>query len=147
MEKKLVSPKLPTVKYLENKVWELCKKITRLRYGDSCISCGKKATGKSLHTGHLFRKKFLPFQMKYDLRLLRPQDVYCNLRLKGNEAWYAVNLIRAEGPEYFLDIAEDIELYKGEQLDTKQKRGFLQNLIARYQGIYETESKVFPSSE
>lgn len=132
--KKQVS-KLPTVKSLESKVWLECKRIIRKLYGNKCISCGKPAEGKSLHTGHLFRKRFLPLQMKYDLRLLRPQCVYCNLRMKGNEAWYAVNLLRSEGPDYLLDIADDIKMFKDEPLDVKQKRVLLLSTLEKYKQL------------
>jgi len=130
---KVKKPKLLTIKYLERKVWTECKRIVRNKHIHTCISCGEEnLEGKNLQTGHLFREKFLPFQMKKDLRLLRPQCINCNLYRKGNEAWFATNLIRQEGADYLLDIAEDIEFYKGEELDTPQKRMFLTRLLERY---------------
>lgn len=127
--------KLPTVKSLEAKVWLECKRITRSRYDPICISCGKPASGKSLHTGHLFRKRYLPFQMKYDLRILRNQCVYCNLRMKGNEAHYAAEIVRVEGGQYLIDIVDDIKMFKDEELDVKQKRAFLEALLIRYKQL------------
>ena len=127
--------KLPTIKSLEAKVWIECRRIIRAYYGNECISCGKICYGKDQQTGHLFRKKFLPLQMKYDLRLLRIQCTYCNLRLMGNEANYAANLVKQQGGEYLVDIADDIAFYKGEELDTKQKRAYLENLLERYKGM------------
>lgn len=128
--------KLPTIKSVHNKVWKECKRIIRSKYIHTCISCGEEnLEGKNLQTGHLFREKFLPFQMKLDLRLLRPQCITCNLYKKGNESWYATNLIRQEGADYLLNIAEDIEFYKGEELDTAQKREFLIRLLDKYKLI------------
>lgn len=127
--------KLPTVKSLEARVWKECVRIIRNKYVHQCICCGKPVEGKQLHTGHYFRKKFIPIQMKYDLRLLRPCCSYCNLRLHGNLEWYSVNLIRQEGADYLLNIAEDIEFYKGEELDTAQKREFLTRLLDKYKSL------------
>lgn len=124
--------KLPTIKSLEAKVWKECVRIIRKKYDHTCIACSKPCQGKNLHTGHYFRKKFLPLQMKYDLRLLRPECSYCNLRLFGNLEWYTINLIKQQGADYLLDIAEDIEFYREEKLDTKQQRLFLQNLLEKY---------------
>lgn len=133
---KVNKPKLPTIKYLHGKVWKECKRIIRSKYIHTCISCGEEnLKGKNLQTGHLFRKKFLPFQMKLDLRLLRPQCITCNLYKKGNEAWYATNLIRQEGANYLLNIAEDIDFYKGEELDIPQKREFLVKLLTKYKKL------------
>ena len=124
--------KLPTIKSLEAKVWKECVRIIRKRYDHVCIACSKPAQGKNLHTGHYFRKKFIPLQMKYDIRLLRPECSYCNLRLYGNLEWYTINLIKQEGADYLLDIAEDIEFYKEEKLDVKQQREFLTRLLEKY---------------
>jgi predicted nucleic-acid-binding Zn-ribbon protein len=133
---KVNKPKLPTIKSLRNKVWKECVRIVRSKHIHTCISCGKEnLEGKDLQAGHLFREKFLPFQMKLDLRLLRPQCINCNLYRKGNEAWFATNLIRQEGADYLLKIAEDIEFYEKEELDTAQKREFLIRLLAKYKEL------------
>ena len=131
MEKKQVI-KLPTIKSLESKVWKECVRIIRSKYPHECISCGKKIEGKDLHTGHYFRKRFIPLQMKYDLRLLRCQCSYCNLRLHGNLEWYTVGLLKSESPSYILDIAEDVKFYKEEHLDVKQQRAYLQDKLEKY---------------
>lgn len=126
---------LPTVKYLQGKVWDECTRIIKAYYGNECISCGTKCYGKQLHTGHLFKERNLPMQMKYDLRLLRPQCLRCNRFIHGNESWYIVNLIRQQGGQYILDIVDDIEFYKEQELDTKQKRAFLENLLDKYKKL------------
>jgi len=124
--------KLPTIKYLQGKVWDECKRIIRAYYGNECVACGTKVYGSQLHTGHMFKEANLPMQMKYDLRLLRPECLRCNKFLNGNESWYMANVIRQQGGQYILDIVDDIEFYKKEELDTKQKRDFLENLLEKY---------------
>lgn len=124
--------KLPTIKSLEAKVWLQCKRIIRNKYPHQCVSCQKLIEGKDLHTGHYFRKKFIPLQMKYDLRLLRPQCPYCNMRKHGNLEWYTVHLLKHESSNYIIEIAEDIKFYENEPLDVKQQRAYLTNLLNKY---------------
>lgn len=128
--------KLPKIKTLENKVWLLCKEIIRLKYPHKCVTCQKDIEGKSLHTGHLFRKKFLPLQMKYDLRILRPQCPYCNLRMSGNESWYSWYIVKEHGADYFLQIGYDIQKYKKE-ISLPEKRQFLLSLVSEYEQIIQ----------
>ena len=92
--------------------------------------------GSALHTGHYFRKRYLPLQMKYDLRLLRPQCSYCNLRLHGNLEWYTIGLLREHPASYLLGIAEDIK--KTKILSTPEKRVFLLDLEQQYVTILES---------
>jgi len=59
---------------LEEKVWEHCKRVTRLRHGDTCYTCGACGLeGVNWQTGHGKPKGALPLRFKYDLRNLRPQ--------------------------------------------------------------------------
>jgi hypothetical protein len=131
--------KLPKVKTLEAKVWDLCRSITRIRYPNTCFTCGKEnLEGKQWHTGHFIKKRKLPFEMKYDLRILRPQCQYCNLRQNGNEGMYAINIIKTEGVEYLLEIDKDIKLFSSlEPMNQPQQREYLENLIISYKNILD----------
>lgn len=129
--------KLPKIKTLEAKVWLLCKEITRLRYPHKCVVCEKDIEGKRLHTGHLFRKKFIPLQMKYDLRILRPQCPFDNMRMHGNEAWYSWYIVKNHGADYFLQIGEDIKKYQKIELSLPEKRQFLLSLVSEYQQVIQ----------
>lgn len=125
--------KLVKIKTLEARIWKLCKEITRANYSHNCIACGKEnLEGIQLHTAHLFRKRFLPMQMKYDLRLLRNCCNVCNLRLYGNLEWYFTNMLKAHNAKYILDISEDILRYKNEPMNTVQTREFLLDLEQKY---------------
>lgn len=131
--------KLQKIKTIENRVWVLCKEITRLKYGiDKCYICGINIIKlKSLHTGHLFKKGSLPLQLKYDLRILRPCCATCNLFKDGNESWYVVKLIEEEGVDYLLDIVNDIR----NTVDIKSlpdKREYLLTLEENYNIILES---------
>lgn len=132
IKKQALKLKLPTIKSLEAKLWLECKRIIREKYPHICIACNKPIEGKDLHCGHYFRKKFIPIQMKYDLRLLRPECARCNLRLAGNLEWYTVGIMKTEPWDYILDIAEDIEFYKEQPLNTAQQRWFLLDKIEKY---------------
>ena len=129
--------KLPKIKTLENKLWILCKEITRLKYINTCFTCPKEDLfGKELHTGHFLKKRILPYEMKYDLRILRNQCSRCNLRGNGNEGLYAINLVKTEGVEYLLQIDSDVRYYSlVEEMGTAEKREYLLKKIDEYKQI------------
>jgi hypothetical protein len=127
--------KLPTIKSLESKVWELCKQITRLRYEHRCVSCGEYIEGKYLHTGHYFRKKYIPLRFKYDLRILRPQCPYCNTKNHGTLEWYTWYLLK-EGVD-IVQIGNEILMEKQTTRSTPEERDFLLELIQKYQIILD----------
>jgi len=95
-------------KKLQDKLWELCKQITRKQYGNICYTCGKQGLESSnWHTGHMYPKASLSAYMKYDLRVLRPQCYHCNINLGGNGAVYLEKMIEREGEEYLEQIRKD----------------------------------------
>ena len=97
-----------TKKKLEDKLWELCKQITRKQYGNVCYACGKQGLeGSNWHTGHLYPKAALSAYMKYDLRVLRPECYHCNINLGGNGAVYLEKMLEREGEEYLEQIRKD----------------------------------------
>lgn len=93
---------------IRNKLWLLCKELTRKRYGNTCFTCGRIGlTGSNWHTGHLIPKASLGAYLKYDTRLLRPQCYNCNINLGGNGAIFIENLRRREGKDYVDRILKD----------------------------------------
>jgi hypothetical protein len=131
--------KLPKIKTIEGRIWKLCRAITRAKYPNVCVSCGEKdLEGTNWHTGHYFRKKFIPIQMKYDLRLLRPQCRSCNMRKHGALEYYTVYLLKNHPKNYILDIHKDILSYKNKPMNTKETRSFLLDLEQQYVTILGT---------
>ena len=126
--------KLPTIKSLESKVWKECRRIIRDRYPYVCVSCGEMTSGKNLHTGHYFRKKFIPLRTKYLLENLRLQCSYCNLRLHGNLENYTVYLIKEDKFD-FLKFKELIDYHKSQKTTVKQDREYLQELLTKYKSM------------
>lgn len=101
-----------------------------------CYTCKKEnLQGSDWQTGHFFRKRILPMQLKYDLRILRPQCAYCNLRQKGHEAVYACELLIRHGENYLLDFYDEYKTLKEEKLTVKQQRVFLEKTIERYKSM------------
>lgn len=127
--------KLVKIKTLESRVWKLCKEITRAKYSHICVCCNTPIEGKQLHTGHYFRKKFIPMQMRYDLRLLRPQCSTCNRRKHGALEYYTVYLLQNHPKNYILDIYKDILHYKSQPMNIPQTREFLLALEQEYATI------------
>lgn len=96
------------IKRLKTKLWELCKQIIRLKYGNVCYTCGKTGLeGSSWQTGHFVPSSVGGAYLRYDLRNLRPQCYFCNVNAGGNGAIYYKNLVDREGQEYVDKIFKD----------------------------------------
>lgn len=123
---------------LQRKLWVYCRLLTRRKYGNECYTCGEKGLeGSNWHTGHLIAKAAIGANLKYDLRVLRPQCGVCNIFRGGAGADFLRNMIIREGQEYVDGIFRDrtlttkaypyyemlIEKYKLmlDELDTQQK--------------------------
>lgn len=106
----------------KERLWELCKDLTRARYGNVCFTCGKGGlSGASWHTGHFLPSSTCGAFLRYDLRNLRPQCYFCNINLGGNGAAFYQRLVETEGQAYvdqlFLDrntvVKADLKFYTG----------------------------------
>ena len=85
---------------LQKKVWEQCKRIIRERYNHDCYTCNaRNLEGSNLQTGHMIAKGSLPLRYKYDLNLLRPQCMRCNIHNGGMGAYF-VKRWEAEGNNF-----------------------------------------------
>jgi len=92
----------------KTKLWELCKQIIRLKYGNTCYTCGKTGlSGSSWQTGHFIPSSVGGAYLRYDLRNLRPQCYYCNINLGGSGATFYKNLVERESQEYVNQIFKD----------------------------------------
>lgn len=99
------------ISLIQRKIWELCKQIIRKRYGNVCYTCSRTGLeGSNWHTGHMLAKASLGANLKYDLRLLRPQCYNCNINQGGRGADFIENMRRIEGNEYVDRILEDRKL-------------------------------------
>lgn len=121
--------KSPIVK-TQDTLWELCKQIIRLKYGNICYTCGKTGlAGSSWHTGHFIAKSICGAYLKYDLRNLRPQCYRCNIDLSGSGAIFYRKLVEVEGQKY-VD-----KLFLDKQNTVKAIDHYLM-LIPQYEQIY-----------
>lgn len=124
-------PKQPSViRSLRNKTWELCKAITRAKYGNTCFTCGKgPLVGSSWQTGHFIPRSSGGLLLKYRLSNLRPQCYHCNINLGGNGAIFYRLLVESEGQQY----VDNLFALKGQI--TKETKDFYYDLIAEYKKI------------
>ncbi len=67
--------------------------------------------------------------LKWDLRLLRPQCIICNLHRGGMGAIFIENMRKIEGDEYVDQILKD------RQILIKCDRQWLENKIKEYESI------------
>lgn len=89
--------KTPLAK-LKDRLWELCKELTRQVYGYNCYTCGTYI--EHPHTGHFITDSTCSTELSYDLKNLRPQCYPCNIHKSGNWVVFEKNLIRDHGQEY-----------------------------------------------
>lgn len=96
------------ISVIQRAIWDLCKKLIRTKYGNVCYTCGATGlSGKNWHTGHMLAKGSLGAYLKYDLRLLRPQCMMCNIHHGGMGAEFIEKMRRVEGNMYVNKILRD----------------------------------------
>jgi len=126
-------PKTPEAK-LKAELWELCKKITRTRHGNTCYTCeAPNLVGSNWHTGHFIPSSICGLYLRYDLRNLRPQCFRCNISLSGNGSAFYRKLVDDCGQPYVDTIFSD------KLRDTKSNKAFYQTLIDEYKTILSRE--------
>jgi len=91
-------PKPTSLKKLRQELWELCRKIVRLKYGNTCYTCDRKGLeGTNWHTGHFIPASTCGLALKYNIRNLRPQCYHCNINLGGNGAEFYRRMVKEVG--------------------------------------------------
>jgi hypothetical protein len=121
-----------------DKIWKLCKEITRKEYSNVCYTCGACGLeAQNWHTGHGKAKGLLPVRYQYDLRNLRPQCYNCNINLGGMSDIYVTKLEQEEEGLAFLEEScrktEDGWVVKKESdLHGIDATIFLEELIEKY---------------
>lgn len=114
-------------KKLKKKLWELCKQIIRLKYGNTCYTCKKEGLeGSNWQTGHFIPSSTCGVLLRYDLRNLRPQCYHCNINLGGNGTAFYRNMLVECGQAY-VDT-----LFADKQKIVKGDKAFYQLLIDLY---------------
>lgn len=119
-----------TASKLDKRLKELCKQITRLKYGNSCFTCPQEGlTGSNWQTGHVpWPKASLSAYLKWDLRCLRPQCYNCNIRRGGMGAEAYKRMLKEDGVEYIEQLEKD------RQISVKTVDHYL-SLIPKYEQI------------
>lgn len=127
--------KTPEAK-LKAELWELCKRIIRQRYGNTCYTCDKtNLSGSSWHTGHFVASSICGAYLRYDLRNLHIQCYRCNIDLSGNGAIFYRRLVSDCGQDYVDQISADKDRI------TKLNRAFLEQKIEEYKAILAVENQ------
>jgi hypothetical protein len=104
---------------LQGKLWEECKRITRLRYQlhdgtYKCYTCDAHLeVPAKAHTGHFIPSSVCSTEMRYDLGNLRVQCYRCNINLSGNWIEYEKRLNQEMGAGYTEKLKARNESTKG----------------------------------
>ncbi len=122
---------------LKEKLWLLCRLITKQRYGNKCYTCGKEVPdGKGMHTGHYITSSLCSVPLRFDLRNLRPQCYHCNINLSGNWPNFQ-NRMEGVEPKITLTLMKLNYETKGIQYPAE----WFISKIAEYQKIYDESIK------
>jgi len=109
--------KSPLAKAKE-RLWTLCRELTRSKYGNTCYSCGKEGLeGGNWQTGHFITKSTCSAELAYSLDNLRPQCYHCNINLSGNWVKYEEHLILDKGRDFPDILKKRNQETKGLQYD------------------------------
>lgn len=99
----------------KDKLWELCKQLTRIVHGHVCYTCGTYV--EFPHTGHFITDATCSTELSYDLKNLRPQCYQCNINKSGNWVEFEKRLIEDEGKAYIAELKRRNEKTKGLKYD------------------------------
>lgn len=106
---------------LKDRLWELCKELTRKVYGHNCYTCGTYV--EYPHTGHFITDSTCSTELSYDLKNLRPQCYACNIFRSGDWTTFERNLIRDHGQEYVDELKRRNQATKGLKYDELWYKG------------------------
>lgn len=111
-------PKVPKVKKISLKkaktmAWDTFSEYIRRKYADNngnvkCVTCGVIIPWKESQAGHFVDSR--NNTVLYDERLVHPQDIRCNIFLKGNKVRYTVFMVRTYG--FTMDQIEELDNLK-----------------------------------
>lgn len=110
---KLRKQGVQSISKIQRELWELCKQIVRKKYANMngtwyCYTCDRLIDEPAkAQTGHGIPKAALGAYLKYDLRILRIQDYYCNINLGGNGAEFYRRLVNEIGQDEVDKIYQD----------------------------------------
>ena len=94
-------PKKTSLKSLRTRLWQLCREIPILKYGNTCFTCGRSnLTGSNRQLGHFIPNSVGGASLRYNLDNLRIQCYFCNINAGGNGAIYYKNMVEREGQEF-----------------------------------------------
>ena len=96
--------KKPSIKKLQEILWDLCRKLIDKIYCPDgkavCYTCGTSIEGSNKHLSHFIPRSTCGASLKYDLRNLRWCCMRCNVWLGGNGATFYRNMVKLEGQAY-----------------------------------------------
>lgn len=120
------------LKKVQEKLWKECKRITLNKYGNTCFTCGaSNLTGSNCQLGHFISSKISGGRLRYDLRNLRIQCMFCNLRLGGNGAFFYPKMVREVGQEK----VDELFTIQANKKEDKLKLDFYENLLEEYTNL------------
>ena len=99
--------KMP-ISRLQRLLWTECKRIVRKLHGNVCYTCGAgNLSSSNWQTGHMWSKASVGAFLKYDVRILRPQCMTCNLWQGGRGADFYSRMLKEIGQQKMHELEKD----------------------------------------
>lgn len=89
-----------SIKGLKKKLWDLCRRITDLKYPSVCFTCGKPVEGMNKQLGHFIPSSVGGAALRFNLDNLRWQCYHCNINCGGNGAIFYRRMVETEGKKF-----------------------------------------------
>ncbi len=103
---------------VKKRLWQECRRIQFMRYGDICYTCGRGGLeGSNRQLGHYISSSVCSVAMRYDLDNLKPQCYHCNINLSGNWLAFEAHLMVEFGRDYPTELKQRNEQTKNQMFD------------------------------
>lgn len=98
--------KKKTTGKLKKDLWTVFTKYIKQRDNYTCVTCGKRAEGQGMGSGHYIAKAACGAKYYFSEENVNAQCTNCNLTLEGNRPAYRAFIIK----KYGTDTLKDIEM-------------------------------------
>ena len=94
---------------LMDALWDMCKQIVSMVYGEDCYTCpAKNLVGRNKHLGHVpWPESTMSALLKRDIRVLRYQCYRCNIHHGGMGGVAYKKMLREEGAPFMEQLEKE----------------------------------------
>jgi hypothetical protein len=130
--------KLPKLSLLKKKAWKSFSDFIRTRDDWTCVTCGRKGTGKDIHAGHALTKRMHGALLMFDDMNVHAQCYICNRYMEG--AGIKLSIYIRE--KYGFDADKRLIQKIGASKKFKPNRQWYELIKKKYDALLEAEKAI-----